>query len=544
MTRILLITIVLILFTRAVSGQAQTNPVTYVPLDDDAYWQLKRFEVQGYLRQPISQTRPISRADVQRALRDLNHQQETGQIQLTAVERGVLANLNRRFLPSDSLEPHLFSWHDPHHTAVFDLLADMRVIAQSRSDDSSSVGIYTTLGAELSGAILDNHLGFYARSVNVREYTSGDDLPRTDNYFRDFEFGGVSTAYYDRTEAYLLAKVGSAGQNISLLAGKYQLIFGPGYRGQLTLSDHAGSYPLIHCNLQLGRIQFTSFTAFLKSMEIDSLRSYRVENRNRILYRQKYMAGHRIEIQVHPRLQLGLEETVIYGDRGIDVGYLIPVMFFRSYEHYLNDPDNVGWGIDWSWRFHDNWQVYGEIFIDDLSLSKIGTTWWGNKQAFLGGLYAVRPFGLGNTEFRLEAVRINPWVYTHFFPVNRYTHDNLGLGHELGPDVLSLFGEIRQYISWRWWVKLGTEWVQAGEGGRGGDIFDIHRDDVHGESATFLGGTVEDQKTITAETEFILIPHVLDFHFSYTYTRFENYRHHLDRDLNRQMYKFRIRGNW
>ena len=52
------------------------------------------------------------------------------------------------------------------------------------------------------------------------------------------------------------------------------------------------------------------------------------------------------------------------------------------------------------------------------------------------------PFGLPDTDVRLEYVRIDPWVYTHKYPINSYQHYGWALGHWLGPNADDVFVRI------------------------------------------------------------------------------------------------------
>ena len=164
--------------------------------------------------------------------------------------------------------------------------------------------------------------------------------------------------------------------------------------------------------------------------------------RNHFVPAQKYITAHRVEIDFLENLSVGLYEAVIFGDR-FDFSYANPVTFLRGAEHYNIDHDNAALGADF--RFiHSRASVYGDFFIDDITTKKIGTDWFGNKFGMQVGLYAVEPFGLEGFDTRMEYTRIKPWVYTHKYPINTYTHYGDGLGYFSGPNSDVFFVEMRK----------------------------------------------------------------------------------------------------
>ena len=84
---------------------------------------------------------------------------------------------------------------------------------------------------------------------------------------------------------------------------------------------------------------------------------------------------------------------------------------------------------------------------------KIGTDWFGNKFGMQAGLYAVEPFGVDGFDTRVEYTRIKPWVYTHKYPINTYTHYGDGIGYFSGPNSDVFFMEMR---------KRFTRWFETG----------------------------------------------------------------------------------
>jgi len=283
---------------------------------------------------------------------------------------------------------------------------------------------------------LGDHLGFFfdardTKEWGTRTYSSRHKITREGLGFVN---GYGTHIYHDETVAYLVFRL----PYFNLSLGKDENEWGPGFRGNLALSDHATSYDQIKFSVNYWRFKFTSLTAFLRAYPDV------VEN-NQVL--SKSMAAHRLEINVWKYLQFGLHETVIYGGRRLEPAYLNPLMFYRSAEHYLSHEDNVTMGLDFDLTALKNVKWYGEFLIDDVTTSRLGTDFDGNKLAWLCGGYWVNAAGLPNLDLRLEYARIRPYVYSHKRPISTYQHFTTLLGHPIGPNADDFFVGLQYRIS-------------------------------------------------------------------------------------------------
>lgn len=283
---------------------------------------------------------------------------------------------------------------------------------------------------------LGDHLGFYFDARDTKEWGSRTYSSRH-NITREglgFVNGYGTHIYHDETVAYLVFRL----PYFNLTLGKDENKWGPGERGNLALSDYATSYDQIKFSVNYWRFKFTSLTAFLRPypdiIENDQILS-------------KGMAAHRLEMNLWKYLQIGLHETVIYGGRRLEPAYLNPLMFYRSAEHYLSHEDNVTMGLDFDLTAIRNLKFYGEFLIDDVTTSKLGTDFYGNKLAWLCGGYWVNVAGLPNLDLRLEYARIRPYVYSHKRPISTYEHFTTLLGHPIGPNADDLFARLRYRFS-------------------------------------------------------------------------------------------------
>jgi hypothetical protein len=248
--------------------------------------------------------------------------------------------------------------------------------------------------------------------------------------------------------------------------GRNQLAWNISRLTQLTLSQYNEPLDLIKLDRLWQKFRFTFVHAKLRAAE------------------RKYFAAHRLDIMAHPRLLVGIGESVIYGNRGAEFLYLNPIMLYHAAEHLLGDKDNNTLIIDFTAFPFSGSKFYGEIFIDDLSLEFPIGTYWGNKLAYLGGLYWAQPFGWRTGELRLEYARIDPYVYTHEDSINVYEQDGEGLGGRFGPnaDRFTLQAAFQPHRD----LRLVSQFSFQRKGD--GDIFQPHRPE-DGNAKGFLAGT-------------------------------------------------------
>ena len=527
----MIIEIVLFSFFLLISAFAET--VTNMPIKTESIKILRRFEVKGYLDEPLGYSLPIFRRDAITAIQAVISKEREGKINLTEIEKQLLNKLKRDFywelesknIDLQDIKPprHFFRWRDDDNEASFDIIGSLN--GYYRRGDSyphSEKILQTTLGGILRGTILQGNLGFYAHSTETREDGTKSYAKSAESEQKGYVDYYGNYAYFDRTDAYIIFDVplAKASNRFTIEMGKEAIVWGPGYNGNLVLSHNPESYNIIKIKGKYKRLRFVSFTGFLKSDIIDSVKSYNVLTKQRKVYRTKYIAGHRFEADLLKGVLLAVEEVAVYGDRSLDIGYLNPIMFYRSYEHNYDDLDNMGIGIDFSLRLIPKTEIYGELFIDDIYLAKINTDWWGNKLAYLAGIYIVEPFSIENADVRFEYAQIEPWVYTHFYPINTYTHDSVGIGHWIGPNASDYYFETGYIFSDRLDLCFRTELTQYGKDG--GDIFQIHDEKVDGKNSHFLTGIIEKHLTIGSELNYEAIEDFVDVRMAVKWVRQKN----------------------
>lgn len=458
-TRFLYLFLFLVIFSHPAHSQS-----VYVPLNHWSYEFLERLETQKVISGVHNGTRPISRKEMARYLVQAIEKVRAGE-QLNSVQQDQLNFLKLEFYEElkslieidrsaistristykklgiiDKMFPdfiyrnnrNFLNWQSAEFSCYLDPLFLREADFATGDTISGTERVYQNSNGFTFWGNLGTHLGFYFNTRDTKE--SGTRIYPTQYRITGERLGFVNGygthIYHDETISYLMFKL----PYFDLQFGKDVNAWGPGYHGNLALSDYATSYDQIKFQTRFWRIKFTSLTGFLRAYPNI------FENGRRL---ERSLAAHRLEINLGRAVQLGLYETVIYGGRKLEPAYLNPIMFYRSAEHFLGDRDNVAIGGDIDLVPIKNWKFYGELFIDDITTTKLGTGYYGNKIGYLTGLYTIDLFGLDNFDLRAEYARVRPYVYSHKYPITSYQHFSTGLGHKIGANSDDLFVEWR-----------------------------------------------------------------------------------------------------
>ena len=193
--------------------------------------------------------------------------------------------------------------------------------------------------------------------------------------------------------------------------------------------------PFIGWDLNLAYVSYSQHT-----MQLKNWKDYR-----------KYLHAHRLAFNVSDNFNFGLTETVVYGEssfehRSMEPIYVLPFVPYLFAESYVGDKDNNGMSADFSWKLFNRFEIYGELFIDDLDniTSFFDDSWWGNKWATSIGLAMdSAKIGIFNWDYNFEYTRIEPWVYTHHKGAGTdYSHFGNSLGSDLGPNAREFYSRL------------------------------------------------------------------------------------------------------
>jgi len=223
---------------------------------------------------------------------------------------------------------------------------------------------------------------------------------------------------------------------------KDHLTWGNNYHGATILTDRAPSFAQIKLRMKPAKwFELNYFHGWLVSMEIDSARSYYSPDPDREVYRPKYIAANMLTFTPWKRLNVSIGNSIVYSDMGVHPAYLIPVMFYKSIDHTLNediDNQNSQMFFDISSRQIKHLHLYGTFFIDELKVERITNdtlhNFWSMK---LGA--KVSNFVIDNFSLNVEYTKSVPITYQHRVPTLTFESNYYNLGHYLRDNSQELY---------------------------------------------------------------------------------------------------------
>jgi len=456
-TRIGIVSILIIFVLTGVGFSIEDTEVAsaYVPVEDPVYHFLENCAARGVLPMSCTTLKPLSRSEISLLL----HGVVSGFDKLN--DKVLMADLDYYFseysldverlnksdrVPQRQVRSVLYNpakalnsphWHfSAINSDYFSFVCDPVGRIQWDFSDDRTI-LRRASGLQFRGDIV-NRLGYYFRFVDNTErgngpYSKRDSLLEDRYGYVGPLLGGKET-YYDMTEAYLT----TTWKMFEFAFGKDRAAWGPGEE-RLLLSGYSPSFNHFNFRCQLGsKVRFSYIVGKLHPCDSegnalgDTL--YRTnEGWTRVVPSDKWITAHRLEYFLGKSIVIGVSEALIWGERGLDFAYLNPLNFLFSAEHDGGDLDNVLLEGDLSVRLARLGILYGSLLIDDLKISTLGEGDPGNRFGLTIGM-RIYNLGLDGIETGLEYVRLEPFVYSHFYAVNRYTTWTSNLGSSLKPN--------------------------------------------------------------------------------------------------------------
>ncbi len=418
-------------------------------------WENPNSQVYGYLNRMAQKgliqlndlIKPINRVDIQFALNELTSKTE----QLTPIEKLELNFYLQEYKPLKTNDSTLqIIKKDKNNrwrffnvvNSNFELHADPVIGINRISTDNKNTNQLSS-GFEIWGSIGKNKNWGY--QVYYRDYTEAGNIISNNLNASPLPgrilVGAQNTTSINYSD--IRASLNYRFKNGNISIGKDNLQWGYGENGHIVLSNKVPSYPYIRLDYNPTKwLSFNYTHAWLNSNITDSSLSYlnnsgRLENDKRILFVQKFMATHSIQITPIKGLSLAIGESIIYSDK-MDPGFLIPVNLFKFYDNnrsnYLIEAGSNGqyfFSIN-SRNQIKNTHLYGTLFIDEIKVSAL----FNNKEKrnqlgyTLGA--SITDVFIPYLTIGAEYTRVNPFVYNNLIQAQTYTSYGFNLGDWMG----------------------------------------------------------------------------------------------------------------
>jgi len=454
-----------------------------LPLDHWAYEMLERFEVRAGLTRTGLETRPLRRGQVARLVRQLLDGAARADWTPTRIETAQLEMLQEEFsaelVAQGSAVPvldrayHHWTGTDWEFQLQFFAIQEASHANMDRTSDFAQTDLRLAFEPQ-AGLVLRRDFAGWARVSLIRRTSDGVLRNSTDPAAGEAEYVFDTrdrVSFTRRVEPYVRYLRGPVMVDL----GRERLRWGPGRHNGMLLLNETPPLDLLRLELDFGWIRFAHVAGQLRPAQLEDDDPALVE---------KYMAAHRLVLQVHRRFLIGVAESVVYGDRGLDLTYLNPINVFYVAQANVGDHDNALGSVD-AKLVLPNLELYGELLVDDLNLRR-GLDHFGNKLGVLGGFLWLRPFGASDWDLDGEWSWASQFTYTHQIPINRYEHYGSTLGSRTGPDSDLWVAGLRRRFSRGWSARMFYALERHGAGGLATD-----QDERPDDSQDYLSGTVE-----------------------------------------------------
>jgi Capsule assembly protein Wzi len=418
--------LVSIIFMLAASAGAST----YLDLSDASYELLSRLEAAGIVRSGLLTTRPLSREEAVRLLREA----ETNSEGSSDFIKGLVQELKQRIGPEQPSSNHL-KLLDTAYARYSNTNADVRTLTYGLAREQEQ-----SLNANNDGDV-------FSRGGNARVgFTSRLEDAAGFSVFLNPEFrSGQSTGNeLVLRQGYVVYDLGW-----DIVAGRDSLWWGPGHHGAILLTNNAEPFTMVRIAnpdpvilpwvfKYLGPFDFTWFATQLE--------------RDRADVAAPYLWGMRLNFKPHPILEIGLERTALLGGRGrpTTAKTWLNQLIGRN-DHFVNNSaqdtgdQRAGYDLKLTLPFAmQPVQAYMEADGEDSYHGFLPRYW-----AYLYGLYLPQVLSIERLEFRLEWARTfdrradkpTSW-YLNGIYTSGYTYNGRIIGHHMGTDSQDLFMEL------------------------------------------------------------------------------------------------------
>ncbi len=447
-------------------------------------WENYRNEVYSYLSLMAQKgyivfddlIQPISRTKINQALAELNNEKD----KLSEIEKKELAFYLEEYANDKNSNKVDFLKKDTNKrwrafsAADKDFLINVDPIIQGGGVSGTNTN-YTQRGiGMIVWGKIGKHFGFQFYGNDVTLNGNGADttsIPDSNpGFVKQSDPGFIHNINY--TE--IRASMAYSWKNGSISFGQDYLTWGYGENGKMVLSDKSPAYPYIRLDYQPTKwLSFNYVHAWLNSNIVDSSRTYSYYNTayggKRVFYIPKFMATHSITVKPTKHFDLSLGESIIYSEQ-INVGYLMPLMFFKVYDN-ISSNGNILAGDNGQFFFQAsarNWikktHLYATLFVDEIRITKIFTDSNRNQLGFNIGASVTDAF-IPDLTLTGEYTRVNPFVYANLNPVQYYTNHSFNLGDWMGNNFDRLILSARYTPLAR--VKLYARYQYIRKGGAG-----------------------------------------------------------------------------
>jgi hypothetical protein len=377
----------------------------------------------------------------------------------------VLPNMSKPYQPGYELP--WVSKQDKYKDNYLHIFPVVNVLGSFKSDESSTNSANLGAGFGITTQLTKK---FYARLLLTGNAfnRAGSDLAYSSIFRSAFWEGTNGSTTLSLQPRFRMSY--SPYDFLNIQAGIDQHFIGQGQRSML-LGDYGAPYPFAQLRTKIWKLEIVNIYQFFK------------ENQNSQLTR-KFASTHFFNFNVTERFQIGLFESVVFApkdtllNRGYEVAYLNPFLFYRPTEYGLGSQDRLLIGLNTSYQF-DHFMVYGQLAVDDFVLKELvnRTRWWANKYSGQIGFKGKEKLVNGQLRWLTELNFSRPFTYSHLSVATNYGNQGRPLAHPLGSNFVEVFAESSMHFNSNF--TLSARFFFAQQGGSDGSDSVSYGSDVY-----------------------------------------------------------------
>lgn len=490
----------ILLFIAGIKVFAQAENV---PFKHDVYTFLHEMKVKGILGTVHYESPNLAYAEVRKMLNEISKEQS----KLSRTEKSLFDKFYNEFIDSEksgadvtsffggpsffSETDEIFSQKMKYVYKYDDSLVTLRVETEGHLQYGHSFksefnnALLYDIGWRFRGTLMKNlgyYLNFNKGLIQGSRYTAALIRPSLQTTTK-FVMAQEEISNYDFTDGYLkYFYIPNDDFSFAVQIGREATAFGYGYSSRLLYSGNGPNMDFLKFQVRYGVVNFYSLHASIPGDYLPS-----TEDRY-----TKYLAMNRLTVSIPHLFDFSLAESIIYSDRGIELGYFNPLIFYKFIEQSLQDRDNAIFSFEGQLNFIPDWEIQASVILDEVfDLHDFDD--WANKTAYQLGAFWYSPFGIDDLSWIGEFTRIRPYVYTHRFDKSRHTIFGTVLGHTAGPNSEQYFTQLAYNFSDRLRGEVSYKLIRSGE-----NVYDNQ-----GNMLINYGGDPQFAHEITGGPEFV-----------------------------------------
>ncbi|MHB2153593.1 hypothetical protein ACX8XN_04245 [Calditrichota bacterium GD2] len=222
-------------------------------------------------------------------------------------------------------------------------------------------------------------------------------------------------------------------KNFEIFFGRTSRNWGPLGEYSLILSDFPYSYDHLYFSYQFKRFKYSFLFAKLDSRNSPAM-DFVLDKIITVKAANRYLVGHRYELYLSDKLQLGFTQMTTYGGekRLFEWAFLNPMNVNFLVQHNERLESNSFLAFDWFWKPSGKTAFWGQFLGDDIVINndpgENATSKFPNRFGVLMS-FKIADMGINKNHLVITYTRLWNFTYLSVFTWQNYHYRNYSLGY-------------------------------------------------------------------------------------------------------------------